>query len=290
MLALVMTAAACTQDQWSDKSNWYCSTREYDARYPDVFYLVSTNIVHEEGSLIADYSPEEKDLLTREMEFIETRMFPDSLNFFAPYYHQHTMDALKLDEDAYDRLADGIADEAYDAFHYYMEHLSGDRPVVLAGFSQGAMLVKKLLMRMTPAEYSRIAAAYMLGWGLNEEDALDPQVRPARGADDVGVCVSFNSVADTSALWKPVMDDATYSINPMNWKTDSTPANFEYDGQALSVSLDTESMALVVDGFEPGELPFTPVWPDGCLHSYEIRFYNDVIWHNAILRCRNFNM
>ena len=187
-------------DQWSDKSNWYESARTFNPEYPDVFYLVSTNIVHEEGSLIADYSPEEKALLTKEMSFIESHLFPDSLNFFAPYYHQHTLDAVKLDEERYDRLADGIADEAYDAFHYYMEHLRGGRPVVL--------------------------------------------------------------------------DDAAFSINPVNWKTDSTPACFGYAGQDLSVTLDTASMALVVSGFEPGEPPFTPVHGFGLLagvHSQPLR-------------------
>ena len=287
VLGLMAMASCCGEaGQWSDKSNWYESAREYNTDYPDVFYLVSTNILHEEGSLIADYSPEEKALLTKEMSFIESRMFPDSLNFFAPYYHQHTMDAVSMDKESYDRLADCIADEAYDAFHYYMENLHGSGPVVLVGFSQGAMLVKELLERMTPEEYSYIAAGYMLGWGLNEEDVLCPQVRAAKGADDTGVCISFNSVSDTSAIWKLVMNDAAFSINPVNWKTDGTPASFEYDDQSLSVSLDTVSMSLIVNGFEPKELPFTPVWPDGCLHFYEIQFYNDAIWHNALLRCR----
>ena len=286
LVFLSMTFGFGSPEQWSDKSNWYESTREFNPEYPDVFYLVSTNILHEEGSLIADYSPEEKALLTREMSFIERRMFPDSLNFFAPYYHQHTMEAVNLDNESYDHLADRIADDAYAAFHYYMEHLHGSGPVVLVGFSQGAMLVKELLERMTPEEDSYIAAGYMLGWGLKEEDVQCSQVRAAKGADDTGVCISFNSVSDTSAIWKLVMNDAAFSINPVNWKTDGTPASFEYKGQSLSVSLDTASMALIVNGFEPKKLPFTPVWPDGCLHSYEIRLYNDAIWHNALLRCR----
>ena len=275
---------------WSDESNWYRSTREVNEDYPDVFYLVSTNIMHEEGSLIASYSPEEKALLTKEMQFIETRMFPDSLNFFAPYYHQHTMEAINLEEEAYDILSDDIADEVYEAFRYYMRHLSGGRKVVLVGFSQGAMLVKELLMRMTPREYSRIAAAYMLGWGLNEEDVAYPQIRPALGRDDTGVCISFNSVADTSAVWRAVMDDAAYAINPVNWKTDSTPASFEFNGQTLCASLDTASKSLVVRGFEQPKLPFSPVWPSGCLHFYEIQFYNGFIWHNALQRCRELQV
>ena len=288
LAVLTMLFSCCCPDKWSDSSLWYKSTREFNGEYPDVFYLVSTNIIHEKGSLIALNTPEEKAVLAKEMEHLETKVFPDSLNFFSPYYHQHTMDALSLGKDEYRELAGKIVDEVYDAFRYYMKRLNGGRPVVLAGFSQGAMLAKELLKRMTPEEYGHIAAAYVLGWGLSEEDVLEAQVRPAEREDDAGVCISFNSVADTSALWDVVMNDAAYSINPVNWKTDSTPATFEYDGQTLSVSLDTVSMALVVGNFEEPEPVFPPYWSPGCLHSFEIHLYNRHLFQNALQRCRTF--
>lgn len=272
--------------QWDDREAWYQSTREFNPLFPDVFYLVSTNIISEEGSLLARNTPEEKKILSREMKHMEVRVFTDSLNFFAPYYHQHTMEAMSLGKEEFLRLAEGIEDEVYAAFRYYMEHFNCGRPVVLVGFSQGAMLAKNLLKRMTPQEFSHIAAAYILGWGLNEEDVSDPQVRPAERADDVGVCISFNSVADTTAIWRDVFDEAAYSINPVNWKTDSTSAQFEYKGQMLSASLDTTVKVLVISGFKPTELAFTPFWPAGCYHFYEIQFYNSFLWHNALLRCR----
>lgn len=283
---LAAFAAACApQDEWSEKTNWYESTKGINEEFPDVFYLVSTNILKEEGSLTALNTPEEKSILAKEMEHIENKVFGDSLNFFAPYYHQHTMEAMSLEKEQYDSLATTIVDEVYAAFKHYLKHLNEGRPVVLAGFSQGAMLAKELLKRMTPEEYGSIAAAYILGWGLSEEDVRNPQVRPAERADDTGVCISFNSVSDTSAVWAPVMNDAAYSINPVNWRTDAVPAAFEYKGQALSVSLDTTSMTLIVSGFDEPEPAFKPVWPSGCLHFYEIQFYNRFLRANALLRC-----
>lgn len=284
----MMLACNGTADEWSDGSSWYESTKEFNEEYPDVFYLVSTNIAKEEGSLIALNTPEEKAVLAREMNHIENKVFADSLNFFAPYYHQHTMEALSLCETEYKELADGIAYEVYDSFRYYMKHLNGGRPVVLAGFSQGAMLAKELMKRMTPKEYSHVAAAYILGWGLSGEDIADARVNPAECADDTGVCISFNSVSDTSSIWNAVMNGAVCSINPINWQTDPTPASFEYRGQTLTACLDTVSMALVVNGFEEPELAFTPVWPSGCLHFYEIQFYNTSLNKNALQRCRAF--
>ena len=287
LIALLATfAAVCTpQSEWSDKKNWYESTKGINDGYPDVFYLVSTNILQEEGSLIAFNTPEEKSILAKEMKHVENKVFGDSLNFFAPYYHQHTMEAISLGKEKYDSLTVTIVDEVYAAFKYYLEHFNGGRPVVLAGFSQGAMLAKELLKRMTPEEYNSIAAAYILGWGLSEEDVKNPQVRPAERADDAGVCISFNSVSDTSAVWTPVLNDAAYSINPVNWRTDAVPATFEYKGQTLTASLDTTTTTLIVSGFDEPEPPFEPVWPSGCLHFYEIQFYNRFLHANALLRC-----
>lgn len=282
----VAALAGCDSfgNEWSDAENWYTSTKEFDEGYGDVFYLVSTNILKEEGSILALNTPEEKEILAREMNHLENKVFRDSLNFFAPYYHQHTMEALSLSPEEYDELASGIVDEVYEAFRYYIKHYNGGRPVVLAGFSQGAMLAKELLKRMTPEEYSHVAVAYILGWGLSAEDIECDAVRPARGADDPGVAVSINSVAAPSSVWDVVMNDPVCSINPINWKTDATPASFEYAGQSLSVSLDTTSMALVVSGFEEPTPSFTPAWPAGCLHFYEIQFYNASLGRNALQR------
>jgi len=272
----------------SSPTDWYINRKGFDA---DVFYLVSTNIGHEEdenGNTLyrALNTEEEKQVLAVEMAHIENKVFPDSLNFFAPYYHQHTLEA--IDYADYPKLVSDIADEVYSAYRYYLRHFNEGRPVILVGFSQGALLAKEVLKRMTDSEYSHIAASYILGWGLNSEDVKSDHIRPAESSDDCGVCISFNSVADTSGRWKAIMDDACYSINPVNWCTKSDSACFEYKGQKLTVQLDTAKCLLVVKDFCEPELPFIPIWPKGCLHFYEIQFYNDFLNSNALLRLRSF--
>lgn len=270
------------------QKDWYISRKGFDA---DVFYLVSTNIVHEEdanGKTLyrALNTEEEKRVLAREMSHLENKVFPDSLNFYAPYYHQHTMEA--IDYPDYNNLVSDIADEVYSSYRYYLHHFNGGRPVILVGFSQGALLAKELLKRMTDSEYSHIAATYILGWGLNSEDVESDHISPAVSADDSGVCISFNSVADTSCRWNAIMDGACYSINPVNWSTKADPACFEYDGQELTAQLDTATSLLVVRNFIEPELPFVPIWPKGCLHFYEIQFYNGYLNRNALLRLRRY--
>lgn len=290
-LITLIVCAACLvscRGQWTDPENWYISRKGFDA---DVFYLVSTNIVHEEdadGNTLyrALNTDEEKQLLELEMAHLEKKVFPDSLNFYAPYYHQHTLDAIGYAD--YWNLVSDISDEVYSAFKHYLHHFNEGRPVILVGFSQGALLAKELLKRMTDSEYSHIAAAYILGWGLNSEDMKSDHIRPAVSADDCGVCISFNSVADTSARWKAIMDGACCCINPVNWSTEPDSACFEYAGQNLTVQLDTARSLLVVKNFTEPELPFVPIWPKGCLHFYEIQFYNGYLNRNALHRLGNF--
>jgi len=178
----------------------------------------------------------------------------------------------------------------YEAFKYYLKHFNHGRSVVLCGFSQGAMLTKEMMKQMTTEEVSKVAAAYILGWGLSREDCLSDNIKPALEQDDTGVCISFNSVEDTTAIWPAIMNDARYSINPVNWKTSGEAAGFQYAGQNLSVKLDTVRKILVVNGFEEPELPFTAVWPKGCLHFYEIQFYNEYLNENALQRVKNHNI
>lgn len=293
-VSLAVISSCCgNTDPWSDHDLWYQSDREINSGYADIFYLVSTDIIHEEypdGTLsyVAFNTEEEKQILASEMRFVEDSIFRDSLNFFSPFYHQLTLDAAYLGSTEYHKMISGVADEAYDSFRYYMSHLNDGRPVVLAGFSQGALLVKELLKRMTPEELSSVAVSFLLGWGINEDDTIGGRIIPAEGPDDTGVCVAINTIADTSGIWPLVMDDAAYSINPVNWSTGPEPASFTFDNQSLTVRMDTSSKALIVEGFEDPPLSFSAPWPEGCLHHYEILFYNKYLNRNALQRVRQF--
>lgn len=271
---------------WSRDFNWYKSQRPVDTSFADVFYLVSTNILRDtifDGTIRyrASLTDTQKSILGMEISYIENRVFNDSLNFFAPYYHQYTMDALSLTKEEFKDLADQVTKEAYEAFCYYFDHNNGGRPFILAGFSQGAQLVKEIVKMMTPEQKERMAAAYVLGWGLSEEDLKNPSIIPAQNAFDKGVTVSFNTVASLDGLWDAVMNNAAYCINPLNWKLDATRARLQYNGQDVTIHLDTANKVLVAEGFEKEKLPLAEPWPADCLHHYEIMFYAPALGRNA---------
>lgn len=271
---------------WSRDYNWYKSEKPVDTSFADVFYLVSTNIMRDtlyDGTVRyrASLTDTQKATLKQEISYMENRVFCDSLNFFSPYYHQYTMDAVGLTKDEFKDVEGPVADETYDAFCYYFDNLNGGRPFILAGFSQGAQLVKEIVKRMTPQQKEKMAAAYLLGWGLNDDDLKNPNIVPAKNAFDKGVTVSFNTVASLDGIWGAVMDDASVCINPLNWKTDATPATVKYHGQDVTVHLDPVNKVLIAEGFKKEPLPFVEPWPADCLHHYEIMFYNPFLNQNA---------
>ena len=157
----------------------------------------------------------------------------DFANVFAPLYRQQTLGCYlngKTTISTWTGSASGsnsYAALAYqdvrDAFEDYLQNRNGGRPFVLFGFSQGAEMVHRLVADFgnNEAFVSRYVAAYAIGMPVSAEYvAQNPAVRMAQRADDTGVVISYNA-ADERASLEGIRE---VSINPLNWRTDPTPA------------------------------------------------------------------
>jgi hypothetical protein len=86
--------------------------------------------------------------------------------------------------------------DVYAALDYYFEHYNQGRPFILAGHSQGSMILKIALQDyfLEHGEYlERMVAAYVLGYSITTDNLkANPSLRFAEGADDTGVIVSWN--------------------------------------------------------------------------------------------------
>lgn len=298
-LALCL-AVSCSSpvSRWSDPSNWYDDGRQTDDGLADVFYLVSTDILSARDAdgrprYIAAITDADREAITPEMAKVAKNM-GDSLNFFSPYYRQFTLETLDLAPEAYRDTVRAVLEDVWEAFSFYLEHLNNGRPFALVGFSQGAMYIPELIARMDDAQYSRMSGAYMMGYRLSADDLKRPHLRAAAGADDIGAVISFNSVASVDAFWPLVNGGAVTCINPLNWKTDSTPASLLYYGDPLTFHIDTGLNTIIVDGTDPAKFDF-PMLERYCgkgnLHHWDRKFYIDAIRANilhrsALLQCR----
>ena len=160
--------------------------------------------------------------------------FEPVANIFAPFWRQ--VNATKLPKMSFEEVdaaewAEPRTD-VYAALDYYFEHLNQGRPFFLAGHSQGSRLCYIVLseyMKAHPERYANMIAAYAIGDSLTRQYLeANPHVRAARAADDLGVVVSWNTEGPANRGRRSlVVAPGAVGINPLNWRTDDTPAGAE---------------------------------------------------------------
>ena len=281
---------------YSMENNWYQTGKKYDENKTDVFYILSTRLVKavdENGNQVfrSTLSAEDRKAMQEEYEYMSTELFDtDDFNFFAPYYRQLTGEAYMMkDKKAFASEMVKSAADVYASFDYYMKHQNNGRPFILAGFSQGGLMSQVLLKNMTDEQYSKLIAAYSMGFQIRESEAQHPHINPATGEDDLGVTVSYNSVASIDTMWDQIEGHAVACINPLNWKTDDTPAELVIDGDRATVHVDQEHQVLVVEGLDPDKYDGRG-YPlkKGVYHMWDPVFYAREIRQNALHRAKLF--
>ncbi len=283
-------------DGWAADSAWFRSCDVPNNGKIDLLYLVSTNVLsatNSSGEKVyrAQLTPADRRILEYEFAYVDRCIGKGDFNYFAPYYHQFTLDALHLHRKEFEVVYKEVAKEVCESFDYYMKHLNNGRPFALVGFSQGAMLVLDLLKHMSARQYRQLVAAYAIGYRISADDMKCRHIVPATDETTRGVTVSFNSVLNDSSLWQTVAGNAATAINPVNWTTDSTSATFTYEGTPHEVHLSPATHQLIVKTPRADEYrkwnanpAFQSVHvPLGCLHHWDLLFYTDFI-HDNILR------
>ena len=113
-----------------------------------------------------------------------------------------------------------------------------------------------------------------------------PQIVPARSETDTGVVVSYD--CEDGSLTGTIINPAgevALSINPLNWKTDSTPADKSLNrGAVMSVGANPipelcgayigTRGELVVTGIDAADYPpLLDIFPAGSYHVYDNMFF-----------------
>lgn len=300
LLALVScekdsSAPASPTIDYSDNRCWFENKQDATGKDVDLFYVVPTCIWDYTDSLgqtrhhMDIFNTEQRALTDPSIQLAKS-VLADSCNFFSPYYRQISMDSwITLDTALIEERFKLAYQDVADAFHYYMEHDNQGKPFILAGHSQGAKAVIELLKReMTPDISRKLIATYAIGYTVTPEELAGyPTLRPAQDSIDTGVLIGFNSVTRPDAV-SPLFRDNVVCINPVNCRTDATPAT-SYQG--FTVAQDTTIHTLIVTGIDE-EQYFIPsvaaLLPKGNLHVQEFNLYNEDLRKNVLQRIRAF--
>ena len=291
LLAAAVLLTACSgrgtvpaEPDYDSPASWYTSLRGGEA---DIFYISSTETFDHPGpdGRILHFAEAADSAacpgIRMEMEGVDDRL-SGTFDFYSPFYRQITMETYGSNKLIAKRFPVAMED-ARKAFDHYLKHFNRGRPFVLAGFSQGGQIVVELLKEMPDSIAQRMVAAYVIGWKITREElAGHPIIRPAKRSDDTGVTVCYNSVRrpeDASVL---VSGGNAVAINPVNWRTDATPAVMH---DTLTVTLDPVTKLLLVEGYDRVDYD-TSFFNEGCYHTFEIRWYSDMLRENIAERTR----
>ena len=284
---------------YNDASQWYISDRQSQA---DVFYIIST----ETGDYTlagvpyyhADtYNDSLRAPLYSEMLGVDT-LVSGRLNYYAPYYRQCSLQSFGSDSLMAARFPIAL-DDVRRAFKHYLSHYNQGRPFILAGFSQGAMIMLQLLQEMDDADFQRLIAAYAIGVSISKEQLASPHIIPATGAEDTGVTICYNSVRDARNAVARIGENNVVAINPVNWRTDATPVTFmteptpllpvdQQQKDTLTVHLDQASHLLFVEGYTATDYVMPLFGMEGNYHTREIWLYRDQLRENMARRAATF--
>lgn len=303
VLAIICAiVVACASDRPQDSEvpdyaqaeSWaYLELAEGDAPV-DVFFLCPTVFLGAEN----DYNMSLEDTAVKQ-SFVgainmEKGIYDEDARFFAPYYRQAGLNVYEMTPEAREQYLAFAYQDAEEAFDYYYQHYNDGRPIVLAGFSQGADMCLRLMKERFNDEKMReqLVACYAIGWSISEEEMSEySNLRFAEAADDTGVIIAFNSEAEeiTDSVIVP-QGTKTLAINPLTWSTDSDVADKSLNDGACFPNTAGEIMTEVdaftgayIDGTrgtlkvtDVEEEQFPPqldIFEDGVYHVYDYQFF-----------------
>lgn len=309
VLVLVMALTACgaqsrpvSDVDYAQAENWAWYGVGED-KAVDVFFVCPTVDTRDEWNMsLTDDKTKAKFLGALNME---RGIYEDSARLFAPYYKQAAMKVYSQPREQWEPYLETAYLDVSAAFAHYLKEENNGRPLILAGFSQGAAMCYRLMEEYfdDAALAEQLVAVYAIGWPLTEEmTRQSPQMKAAQGADDVGVIVSFECEAEeVDESFIVPKGTRMLSINPLNWKTDGTPAAKEenlgacfpdYSGGILREEpalcgcyIEEERGVLKVTDVAAADYPaIVPGLPEGAYHVYDYQFFFRNLQENVALR------
>jgi len=211
----------------------YCDPRNWayygsgEGKRADVFLIAPTVDFADEFNMSVD-DEDQRGFFRIALE-MEKGLYEEVGSLYAPYYRQCSMKAYSLGPAERERYLQIAYRDVRSAFEHYLDRAPSDRPLILSGFSQGSDMCYRLLRDYfkEPSLRERLISVYAIGWQLTREFVSEnPWIIPATTENDIGTVITFDcespglkgSFLNPRGTW-------SYSINPLNWRTDGAPAD-----------------------------------------------------------------
>lgn len=314
ILIVCIGIVGCGKDNRIDYSqdyNWAVCEKEIqeETKVADVFFLCPSAASGDELTININISDEDTRKSFLAATLMEKGIYDDNARFFAPYYRQATLQVYQLPEEQRVEPLDYAYTDVKEAFEYYLRNYNNGRPLILAGFSQGGEMVKRLMIDYGKSlEFNNLlVATYMIGWNITDEELTAyPYINMAEGEADTDVIVSFCTESEDINT-SIIVPTSTNSINPLNWMCDDTLAEsslnlgacfvdgegeilFEYP-EFTGAYIDAERGTLKVTDVSKEEYPAKlSILDEGNYHIYDYMFFYRNLEKNVQTRINQYEM
>lgn len=164
-----------------------------------VFFVPPTSYIQVGGNWNAALNDAQTDQRARLFLRGLASPFNRADEIWAPKYRQAAAGSFLTDKPEAQQAIDAAYADVKQAFTYFLESVDPDKPIVLAGHSQGSLHILRLLMddvKGTPLA-GRIVAVYAIGWPISVEHDLPALPLPACAtAGQAGCIVTYSAFSD----------------------------------------------------------------------------------------------
>jgi Protein of unknown function (DUF3089) len=283
-----------------------------------IFFIHPTSYITMRRSAQWNAALDDKETNTRAAIFVrgQARVFNAAGEVWAPRYRQANFGAFLTTKPEGLLALEAAYFDVATAFDRFVASIPKDKPIIVAGHSQGALHLTRLLKdKVAGAPIAqRLVAAYVIGWPVSAATDLGPIGMPACTAPDETGCLlswqTFAEPADTTLIeqaynattgfdGQPRKDTAMVCTNPVTGTERSTSqasANLgtlknkaDFSGgelipAAVGARCDERGFLLIGDGPDLG--PYT--LPGNNYHVYDFSLFWANIRADALRRLEAF--
>ncbi|MDR0734247.1 MAG: DUF3089 domain-containing protein [Elusimicrobiota bacterium] len=287
-----------------NKENCWAIRHRESSRDFDIFYVYPTFYGGPAAALMDVYAippalaPNIKNNVLK-----NCGIFDGGGNIYAPFYRQASFASLRLPEAQKQEILKISLADIIAAFDHYLA-VSGGRPFVLAGHSQGSRLLRELMKAKfnNAALSARLIAAYLLGAELTKSDLKTcPWLKLAAGADDFGIIITYNTQS-SGVKHSPIYERGnSVCVNPLNWGACAADRSLNqgalfFGGDGVPTAevknftgayIEARSGALIAPDADV-EKYSSPLFPRGVYHLFDYEFFYRNLQSNFKERLKAF--